>query len=149
MAQKFADIQAALDTLTLTVPGITSANLITENVGSNFAMRPDITSLLAVRTTLVPGVTTNETLGAGGNIKLNGLYIIDILTAQNVGYGPARVLGDAILAKFYRGWSTLLTDGRLMIESSYPSVNLMMGGKIVNKIYLTQIMVRWWLYTTP
>jgi hypothetical protein len=149
MAQNFVDVQAALDTLALTVTGITSANLITENTGSSFAMRPDITSLLAVRTTLVPAMTTLETLGASGAIKPNGLYVLDIFTSQNVGYGPARVMGDAILAKFYRGWSTLLTDGLLMIDNAYPSVNIALGARAMNKMYMQQIQVRWHIYTVP
>src|SRR6266404_2308526 len=138
MAQSFTQIQAALDTLALTVSGINSANLVTENTGSNFAMQPDITNRLIVRTTLVPVTTTVETLGLGGFVRPNGLYVLDIIASQNVGYGPPKLIGDAILGVFTPGRQLTLTNGDILtIEVASPSPNIALGAKAMGKVYLT------------
>jgi hypothetical protein len=151
MAQSFTNIQAALDTLALTVPGITTNNFVTENAGTNFAAQPDITTKILVRSTLVPNTTTVETLGIGGYVRPNGLYVIDIFIQNTQGYNTSRSMGDAILAVFKPGLILTLANGdKLTIEVSSPSPSLNGGAaKSMGKLYTQQIIVRWFMYVQP
>jgi hypothetical protein len=150
MSQSFYQIEQALDTRLLTVTGITTANLITENKGSDLSTIANPTGMVWVRPTLVAAKTTVETLGANGYIKPNGFYAIDVVGLLNQNYTQVKQLADLIMAAFPPGLILTLTNGdKLQIDVASPSQNVTEGSWSMNKYYATQVMVDWFVYTTP
>jgi hypothetical protein len=150
MPQNFTQIQQALDTKILTVSGITTANLFTENETINFAMQPDITSKLAVRTTLIPTKTITETLGTAGYVSVNGIYAVDVMGAVNQGFTAVSLLADSVLAAFAHGSQLTLTNGDVItISSASPSPNTNQGAWTMNKLYCRQVIVEWFGFIQP
>ena len=158
MAQNFTQIQQAFDTALTTVisanqtpgGGITSVTLYSENKVMNFAMQPDITTKLGVRTTLIPTKTIVETLGPTGYVSVNGMYAIDVIGQINTGYTGVQLLADIILAAFPR--ATIMTLGNgdtINIATSSPSTNTNQGAWAMNKLYCRQVMVEFFGYVQP
>jgi hypothetical protein len=150
VSQDFTAIQQAFDTQLLTVSGITTSNLFTENKTLNFAMQPDSTTKLAVRSTLIPATTTVETLGNAGYVAVKGLYSVDVLGTVNQGFLQVSQLADLILAAFVRGQQFTLPNGDLItINTSSPAPNVSQGAWNMNKLYAKQVMVQWFGYILP
>jgi hypothetical protein len=157
MAQNFTQIQQAFDTAVQTtisgitgISGVASITFFPENRAINFAMLPDVTTSVGIRTNLIPAKTLVETLGTGSYVSIQGLYAIDIFTAVNQGYSGVQQVADALLAAFPRGLILTLTDGdNITINTSSPSSNVNQGAWLMNKLYCRQIIVQWFGYVQP
>jgi hypothetical protein len=154
--QNFTQIEQSFDTALQTVltstsvTGINSIQLFTENKTMNFAMLPDMTQKLGVRTTLIPAKTIVETLGVGGYVSVNGNYAIDVFGQVNTGYVAVQTLSDALLAAFPRGLQFVLPNGdTIQINNASPSVNTNQGGWTMGKLYARQIIIEWQGYVIP
>jgi hypothetical protein len=149
MAQSLTQIQQAFDARMLTITGINTNNLFTENGGGiNFALQPDITSKVAVRTTLVPSKTIVETMGSEGYVSVNGLYAVDVIGSTNQGIGIVAPLADLVLAAFPRGLNLTLTNGdTITVATSSPSPSH--PNWSMNKLYCRQVIVEYFGYVQP
>jgi hypothetical protein len=146
-------IQQALEGFLFGQSFMSGVTKIPENDATfaNFAMQPDITGKYAVRTTLVPALTTVETLGLGGFIKPNGFLAVDVAGATGDGYAGTKQLLDQIMGAFTPGLVLSLSNGdEMTIEVASPSVNLNAGAsKSMGKLFLVQCLIKYYVYTTP
>jgi hypothetical protein len=156
MAQNFTQIQTGFDTAlqtllnSTTINGVNPIILYPENETINFAMLPDITSKLGVRTSLIPAKTIVETLGYNGYVSVNGIYAIDIMGVVNQGYTAVQELADIILGLFARSYQLTLNDGDVItVNTSSPAPNSSQGAWNMNKLYARQIIVEWFGFTQP
>lgn len=156
MAQSLAQLEAALDAQLETISysgnliGSTPLPHVKENTASNYSMQPDTTSLMAVRTTLIPAKTTKETVGLDGYLWFKGMYVCDVIGTQNTGTAAARALGDAIMAGFPSGLIlTLPNTTTVTIDVASPSVQIAQGGRLMGKVFLTQVIVEYFGYCQP
>ena len=156
--QSFYQIQQAFDTALASVisanqtpgGGITSVTLYGENQVENFAVQPDITTKLGVRTTLIPTKTIVETLGPTGYVSVNGMYAIDVMGQVNTGYAGVQQLADIIMAAFPRAQIITLTNGdTINIATASPSTMTNQGAWTMNKLYCRQIIVEFFGYVQP
>ncbi len=154
MGQSTYQIQTALDAFLVGQTFMSGVTKIPENDATfaNWAMQPSIQGKLAVRMTLVPATTTVETLGVGGFIKPNGFYAIDVAMPAGNTYAPAKQLADQIMGAFTPGLILTMGDGnKLIIDSSSPSPNLNAGQakQMGSKIYIVQVIVKYFAYVVP
>jgi hypothetical protein len=149
MSQSFTQIQQAFDAALLTVPGMTAQNivLVTENDVSNFAMLPNSTNKIGIRSTLIVSKSTKATLGIGGFVNTKGFYQVDLFCTVNQGYATTKTLADAVINTFTPGLQLSLANGDFItIDVSTPSPNVTQGAWTMNKLYASQVLIYWFGY---
>jgi len=100
----FLDISAALDYQLSIMAGLPPV------AWENKTYDPVIGTLY-VRPTLLPGETTQATLGAQGEDQNIGIYQVDVFAPAGTGKNAAIVMADTIANHFKRG-SDLVYNGR-------------------------------------
>ena len=128
----FTEVQTILDAATTAIVGIPTAHNENERLKAS-----PITSF--TRTTLAPGETIPESIGACGTDRLNGLYVVDMFYPKNDGVADPNADVDLVTVAFESG--TILTSGADSVEifNSYPI------GSTPNleKFYQKQVIVEW------
>lgn len=98
--------QTLLDAHLATVSGIPSIQ--TENTRFTDVEAP------WVRTTLLPALSALQTVGANAVRKYMGIYQVDVIYPEDVGFAPGRTMADAVVAAFPIG--LFLTDGTITVQ---------------------------------
>lgn len=111
----------------------------------NIKAAPQSTNMWS-RSTLLPAETQIIGVGSDGQRMDQGLYQIDLYTAQNSGSIDINVISDAIQNGFVRGQYYTDTDSgvSVLINSVFRLVG---GGLPSTAFYHIPIFVRWAFYT--
>ena len=134
----FLDISAALDGNLNSMAG--KPDIAWENVKYTPAV-----GTIYVRPTLIPGDTTQASLGTSGTDESIGIYQVDVFTEAGQGKNEAVVMADKIANRFKRG--TVMTYNGVNVRVI--SVSRQVGFNDAGGYYMIPVEINYISFTQP